>query len=1488
MKYQKIVQTGIFLMILLFSINLVSAEGDFSTLEEKINNEQTNEVNLEENYTYNKSTDNKFYHGVSIYRSNFTINGNGFTINANNESRIFKIRGENITIKNLNFINGNHYEGGAIYNKETNGLTIINCVFANNTGRDGGAILNHNSNIVINNSIFNNNTAKEGGAIQNYLYNNFKGNNNIFTNNNAKKGGAISDLLTTSFTMTNSTFTNNTAIEGGAVKCLLTNNYTVINCIFRNNNVSTTGGAILSTASTNITLIHCIFTNNTANEKGGAIDKHLCMDFIITNNTFTNNNAKKNGGAINSDNGGYNFTITNSTFTNNKAIEYGGAINNDLGSQNLTINNCTFTNNKANEGGAINNKDGGYYLIINNSTFTNNKAGENGGAINNNHGGYYLIITNSIFIKNTATKKGGGIYNSNSKYIIINDSSFTSNNATYGGAIHITEMFTDNFTINNCTFNNNIAIEDGGAIVSYCLNFLISKSTFINNQADEGGAIYIALSNSKISNNNFNNNEANYGGAIYALTNYETKITSNAFEDNYAKEGGAIYNIKSNETNIDNNEFTENHADYGGAIYSLKNNETLITINNFTNNHAKYGGAIYNIKNNKTDIDNNEFTENEAKFGGAIYNIKSNETTINNNKFTENKAAYGGSLYSIYNNNSKIDNNQFSKNTAIHEGGAIYELNNVNYTIYNNTFIENNANETGGAIANYNTINLKINNSTFIKNHAKEGEAIFNVKSDSIISQSSFMSNTTNENIIYNNGKYEILSIIDCIFKSSNEKILIYNEGNLFLEQNKMISDNPEKIYNNGTITSNMTLTILNNETIYSACGSNVNLTAVITDDNGNIIVGQNITLNVNQIGEFILSNYYKGIYNYLIVINQKGIFPVTGSYEGGRTIVKIGILDSTKKNPIFTIESKNTVYGENQTIIITFENDETGNVTIGSKTVNIINGKATFDNLGLNAGTHTLTITYNGDENYNKLEKQYTITINKTNTNFTIKTENMIYGENQTITIYFKGNETGNVTIGSKTVNIINGKATFNNLGLNAGTQTLTITYNGDENYNKLEKQYTITINKTNTNFTIKTENMIYGENQTITIYFEGNETGNITINSKTAQIINGKATISNLELSSGHHDLLISYSGDKNFNGLEKSQNIFVDKADVFLIGENISIFYKSGEEYIVTLKDKHGNILKNMTVYLTVNNITYKKATNDKGEACLCINLNPGNYIVFVNFNESENYNEAKTNNTIEVLSRIIGNDIEKYYKNGTHYYVKLLDENGKPLTNVTVCININGRCYYKTTNNTGIAKLNINLNPGNYELSVSHPITNETITNLVSVYSTINASDLTKYYCNDSQYYVKLLDNLGNPLNNSIVTMNVNGKFYNKSTNNEGIAKLDIKLNPGEYKLTVSHPINGERLTNIIKVLPTVIGHDVTMNKGENKTYDIEVFDCEGNPFANQTVIINIHGIFYNKTTKSDGKVKLNITLDSGSYIATATSNGYSTSNIIRVL
>ncbi len=340
-----------------------------------------------------------------------------------------------------------------------------------------------------------------------------------------------------------------------------------------------------------------------------------------------------------------------------------------------------------------------------------------------------------------------------------------------------------------------------------------------------------------------------------------------------------------------------------------------------------------------------------------------------------------------------------------------------------------------------------------------------------------------------------------------------------------------------------------------------------------------------------------------------------------------------------------------------------------------------------------------------------------------------------------------------------------------------------------------------------------------------------------------------------------------------ISDDNTVVASKMATSLIGNDTELYFKNGTAFKVELSDSDGSLLANQSVIFNINNVNYTRTTNNEGIASIGINLIPGEYKISSFYAGTSDYVSSSITNVVKVLSTISGEDIEKYYRNDTQFYVTLINGQGNLLNNTTVIFNINGVFYERKTNENGTARLNINLNAGEYFITTTNTVNGETKGNNVTVLSTVNGNDVVKYYKNDTQYYATFLDNVGKPLANTNVSFNINGVLYNRTTNASGIAKMNINLYPNNYTITAINPINNEGHGNYIEVLPTMSADDLTMNY-RNGRFAVNVVDDVGNPLANTNVTFNINGVFYNRTSDDDGNAYLNINLNVGQYIITS--------------
>ena len=230
-------------------------------------------------------------------------------------------------------------------------------------------------------------------------------------------------------------------------------------------------------------------------------------------------------------------------------------------------------------------------------------------------------------------------------------------------------------------------------------------------------------------------------------------------------------------------------------------------------------------------------------------------------------------------------------------------------------------------------------------------------------------------------------------------------------------------------------------------------------------------------------------------------------------------------------------------------------------------------------------------------------------------------------------------------------------------------------------------------------------------------------------------------------------------------------------------------------------------------------------------------------------------------------IYGEDLSMYYKNGSRYEVSIYQD-GKLINSQNndskVIFNVNGVNYTKELVN-GKASIGINLNPGNYTITTFYHYTDglATKTNNIEVLSTIQANDVVKFFRNGTQYCAKFLDGCGSPLVNASVIFNINGVFYKKQTDDNGMARLNINLFPGEYILTAIH-LNGEEKANIIKVLTTISAEDISLIENKSGVFVLKTHDGARN------VSITINGVEYIVQTDDGGVATLNVSLSKGNH------------------
>ena len=683
-------------------------------------------------------------------RDSFTIYGNNKTIDANGKEGITLAKGQELTISGVREFSGTN--GVAISNSGGK-LNIQNSTFTNNivTPQEGDPmpadIMNTRSG---DNTLGTLNVSDSTlDAIYNDSVMNLSGSNSIANVYDVPtvNGGEGDRIGVTNITGGTSTFTG--AVEqktinlsGGRLKVDSGSTLAV-------GAAADTDSGIIADALKSVT-----YAPAEGDARGGVINNAGTISNIkglFKGNSIATEdvNAYAYGGAIY--NTSQDMGAINASFTENKIITKGNAAGAAISNVGGKIASITgdFTGNIISQsendrqayGGAIHNVSNAEIGDISGS-FTNNSVtstatGVQGGAI-------YTVNSTIGDISGSFT---GNIAKSQT------DANAAHGNA-YGGAINVSGS-TIGDIIADFTGNKAITTKPGeegafgGAIysVGYNGNSQIGdiKGKFDSNEAKSGGAIFNSNGstiNSIAATSSFENNKAlNYGGAIFnkgTIKALNADFTGNTIETTENAHGGAISNVGGAINSITGDfkdnaiSLTENVKEaYGGAIHNIEGGQIGDITGDFENNTVTatttgvQGGAIYNVGGSSKigDIKGN-FTGNIAKSqtdstaqysnadGGAIIASMYSDIKSITGNFTGNKAittnpnsdlARGGAIYTAWDATigdikGKFEANEAKKGAAIYNSGR-----SIGDILATSSFVDNKG-VYEGAIANHSTI----------------------------------------------------------------------------------------------------------------------------------------------------------------------------------------------------------------------------------------------------------------------------------------------------------------------------------------------------------------------------------------------------------------------------------------------------------------------------------------------------------------------------------------------------------------------------------------------------------------------------------------------------------------------------------------------------------------------------------------------------------------------------------------------------------------
>ncbi len=514
------------------------------------------------------------------------------------------------------------------------------------------------------------------------------------------------------------------------------------------------------------------------------------------------------------------------------------------------------------------------------------------------------------------------------------------------------------------------------------------------------------------------------------------------------------------------------------------------------------------------------------------------------------------------------------------------------------------------------------------------------------------------------------------------------------------------------------------------------------------------------------------------------------------------------------------------------------------------------------------------------------------------VKTDNLANGANVVFRL-------GDKVLGSAVVKDTKAELPYQlTAGYNVGNYTITASLT-KEGFKSIEVTSDLKIVKDNLTVNVDNVTANSGENAQFTaIVVNSNNqpvSGAEVKFSRNAQYIgtaktdaNGKAVVNSripTSLEEGNYAIFATVSESANYNqaiGQGSLEVVDSSRKSTKIEAKDIIMYYKDGTRLVATLLDGDGKPLSNVNVSVTINGVTRNRTTDANGQVSAALGLPSGNYTADFKFDGTSVYKPSSASSTVEIKSTVSGKDITKIEKASKPYVAIFLDSKGNYLAKGTeIQFNINGVIYKRAVGDNGEGKLNLNLGEGKYTITAINTQTGENAANTVIIEPRIiNNKDVTKYYRNDTQYQVTVLDDNGNPVKaGETVTFNINGVLYQRQTNDKGVAELKLNLPPSDYVITAEY--KGCRVANNIKILSVLTAQDLTKKYGDKTPFTANLVDGQGKPLAQKEITFNINGVFYNKITDAAGVASLNINLLPGQYIITSTYNGANIANKVTI-
>ena len=1216
--------------------------------------------------------------------------------------------------------------GGAIHwypgtNGQVDNCTFIEC-HVDDTKNAGAIYAGANTNVIpkgtiLSNSTFINCTSgtrgavnwnSVGGLIINNTFINCGGNSSATTQYGGRQALQIEKGNNTQILLCE--FYNCTGIGGGGALRIQDQgeNITIANCTFDGcSNTGTAGAVYISNNGKNIVFENNSFTNNSAPNTGALYADSRTTFSSFANNTFISNKATDASGNAGAVRFSGEAAIADSRFIDNSCNGAGGAI---FANGKLNISGSTFENNTAGtNGGAISSNNGNGNLFVNESSFKYNKA-PTGSAIR----------ARSVNIENTELLENQALFDkwNNQRH------SFTENHVSINGTFVGMDNYLNAINAGSGTFSNVVYCGvNGGGVDEGTTNTDGVTSAKSFNEVHQIVILEIFDENNNLveSIKQYTDASGNYNFEVDLSSDaqsYSYRISHP--EDNYYTYAEYTLHKDSSVLNISCQNITypedENITFEVSGIDGMTPTGNITVVINDTDGVIIYNDTIQ-LSSGKAKLDFFKLNVSEyyihARYNGDENYLPDNETAV----FHVNQTKPSMDLETI--TPVSYGDNETLVVKVIPVVGGIVPTGNVTVVITDSegnvvvTFNEKaltdgsvEINVTGLAVGEYNV------NATY---NGDENYISSDISGSFDVVQATPEVNIGTANITYGENETVVVAVeaveggdvptgnvTVVVTDSEGDVVVTFTEEALtdgafsFNLTGLAVGEYGVDVTYNGDVNyapasgkgefkvdrAVPTVSVGAEDIIYGADETVVvtvsgvesgavptgNVTVVVTDSEGDVVVtfteealtdgAFSFNLTGLAVGEYGVDVTYNGDVNYAPASGK-------GEFKVDRAV------------PTVSVGAEDIIYGADETVVVTVSGVESGAVPTGNVTVVVTDsegdvvvfpeaaltgGSVELNVPGLSAGKYNVSVAYNGDVNYTDASGKANFTVERASPDIEIGTENIVYDQDETISVTVSPVEGGTVPTGTVNITVTDedgNSRTFNDVSLengaaekvisdlDAGNYTVQIVYSGDDNYAPDTKDGKFEVAKADAIVEIHVYDIIYGdiEELTVTCNAPGNVTVyvngiNVTLSlddgyehrlfASLAAAYSGNARLDLENLAAGTYPASVHYNGDKNHNEADDDDTFHVIPQNT-----TVSVYVddiKVGEDAIIKVELSPEAAPGNITV--TIDGRDYNvELTNGKGQLAVP-GFKAGEHDVVAKYPGSQNYTNSSNSTTFKV--------------------------------------------------------------------------------------------------------------------------------------------------------------------------------------------------------------------------------------------------------------